>query len=388
MLLKRSLQRELDSFFKAMSNSEFSIREVTKSALSQARSKLKPYAFIRLNEVAVDTFYQESEFNVWQGHRVLAVDGSRMLLPNHRTVKEAFGEYLLGCNGDTPRSMALISMLYDTLNHLTLDARIEPYSCSEGGLLRQHFSKLMEHDLLLLDRGYPSILLMYELRAMNVHFCMRMKESWWKEVREFSSSGKKDMIVNFSLAKKDWKKPGITLEQAGQKLTCRLVRIELENGEFEVLCTSLLDPVKYEYEQFEALYHLRWSEEEAYKLLKARIEVEDFSGKTEKAVKQDFHAKILLMTLCAVFAHPIEEKVRKEFAKDEQRKHAQQINHTQALATTKEILIPLFLKENFCKAMQCFDEIVYRTREIIRPGRKEERKIKPKRPFRMNYKLL
>jgi hypothetical protein len=80
MLLKRSLQRELDSFFKSISSSEFSIREVTKGALSQARAKLNPYAFIRLNEVAVDTFYQEAEFNVWQGHRVLAVDGTRLLL--------------------------------------------------------------------------------------------------------------------------------------------------------------------------------------------------------------------------------------------------------------------------------------------------------------------
>jgi hypothetical protein len=38
--------------------------------------------------------------------------------------------------------------------------------------------------------------------------------------------------------------------------------------------------------------------------------------------------------------------------------------------------------------MKHFDDIVYRTREIIRPGRKVERKMKPKRPFRMNYKEL
>jgi hypothetical protein len=388
MLLKRSLQRELDSFFKSISGSEFSIREVTKGALSQARAKLNPYAFIRLNEVAVDTFYQEAEFNVWQGHRVLAVDGTRLLLPNHPTVEKAFGIYPTGRNGDAPRSMAIASMLYDTLNQLTLDARIESYSQSEGFLLRQHFPKLMEHDLLLLDRGYPSILLMYELQAIGVEFCMRMKENWWKEIRAFSESGKRDMAVNFTLPKKDWKKLGITSSEPPQPVQCRLVRIELDNGEFEVLCTSLLDTLRYEYGQFEAIYHLRWSEEESYKLLKARIEVEDFSGKTEKAVRQDFHAKILLMTLCAVYAHPIEEKVRKEFAQDRKRKYDQQINHTQALATTRELIIPLFLKKQVEKAMKHFDDIVYRTREIIRPGRKVERKMKPKRPFRMNYKEL
>jgi hypothetical protein len=94
------------------------------------------------------------------------------------------------------------------------------------------------------------------------------------------------------------------------------------------------------------------------------------------------------MTLCAAFAHPIDEKVKEEFTADRERKHARQINRTQALSTTKELLIPLFLKGQFQKTVRCFDEIVYKTREIVRPGRIVERKIKPKRPFRMNYKLL
>jgi hypothetical protein len=52
-------------------------------------------------------------------------------------------------------------------------------------------------------------------------------------------------------------------------LTCRLIKIELENGDKEVLCTSLTDAQTYPYEEFEQLYHYRWNEEEAYKLLKA-----------------------------------------------------------------------------------------------------------------------
>ncbi|MDR0575042.1 MAG: hypothetical protein LBG96_13655, partial [Tannerella sp.] len=53
------------------------------------------------------------------------------------------------------------------------------------------------------------------------------------------------------------------------------------------------------------LYHYRRNEEEAYKLLKSRMDMEDFSGKTAISVKQDFHAKVLLMSLCAIYAHPI-----------------------------------------------------------------------------------
>jgi hypothetical protein len=97
------------------------------------------------------------------------------------------------------------------------------------------------------------------------------------------------------------------------EITCRLIKVELENGEKEILCTSLTDSDTYLYSDFEQLYHYRWNEEEAYKLLKSRIEIENFSGKTARAVKQDFHAKVFLMTLCAAYADPIEGKVIAEY---------------------------------------------------------------------------
>lgn len=102
---------------------------------------------------------------------------------------------------------------------------------------------------------------------------------------------------------------------------------------------------KYLHEDFSELYHYRWNEEEAYKLLKCRIELEDFSGKTAKSVKQDFFAKVFLMTLCAAYAYPIDEKVREEYKADENRKHDQKINRTNAIAMTKDILIAVFLRK-------------------------------------------
>lgn len=51
--MKSSLQRELDSFYKEGNESDFNIRHVTKGAFSQARAKLKPEAFIELNNNVV-----------------------------------------------------------------------------------------------------------------------------------------------------------------------------------------------------------------------------------------------------------------------------------------------------------------------------------------------
>ena len=93
------------------------------------------------------------------------------------------------------------------------------------------------------------------------------------------------------------------------------------------------------------MYHYRWNEEEAFKLLKSRIELEDFSGKTARAIQQDFYAKIFLMTLCSAYAHPIEEKVRQEFIVDDDHKHPQKINRTNALANLIDLLVPIYIKK-------------------------------------------
>jgi len=69
----------------------------------------------------------------------------------------------------------------------------------------------MEDDLLLLDRGHPSMALFFLLLAKKLHFCVRMKDNWWLEVDKFKKSGLKEQIVTFILPKKDRKLPRIIL---------------------------------------------------------------------------------------------------------------------------------------------------------------------------------
>jgi len=389
MNIKSALQRDLDRFFAKLENSDFSVRQVTKGALSRARQKLNPWAFQRLNEVVVDTFYRKVEYYGWGGHRLLSADGSTLVLPNHPTVKAEFGEYPVGPKSDgQKRSMARCSMLYDVFNQITLDAQLAPYSDSEQAMLLKHIEKTRAGDLLLLDRNYPSFALFFLLKARGVEFCVRMKEDWWLPVREFAKSDKLECEVVFSLPKKDRKILADYPHFTDTTIKCRLVKVILDDGTQEILCTSLLDIVKYPYEEFDALYHYRWNEEEAYKLLKCRAEVENFSGKTAISVKQDFYSKVFMMSLCAAYAFPIEEKVRQEYKADDNRKRDQKINRTNALAATQDILIGVFLKHQFKRALEAFDTLVEKTREIIRPDRKVVRSIKPKRPYSMTYKRL
>jgi len=388
MSLNRAIQRELDSFFKKITSSDYSIREATKGAFSQARAKLNAWAFVRLNQVAVESFYDGAEYYTWHQYRLLAVDGTRLVLPNHPSIIEEFGQHSFGPKADAPRCLAIASMLYDVLNHVTLDAQIAPYHSSEKELLAQHMPCLKKGDLLLLDRGYPSYALLFLLKAQGIEFCVRLKDSWWLKAKSFVKSGKKEQVVTFTLPKRDKKKLSSFPGWAEKELKVRLVRVELEGGQVEVLCPSLIDQEKYPFSEFKELYHYRWDEEEAYKLLKSRIELENFSGKTAKAVRQDFHAKVFLLTLSAAYAHPVQERVKQEYKADKNRKHNQKINRTNSIAMTKEILVPLFIKKHYENAIEAFDKIVSSSREILRPNRKVKRKHKPKKPYSMNYKRL
>jgi hypothetical protein len=384
--IKSSLQRELDSFYKEVTDSDFNIRHVTKGAFSRARAKLNPEAFVELSDNLNKTFYDQAPYLGWHNMRLLAADGTRLVLPKHESVIEEFGEHGFGPHADSKRSLALGSFLYDPLNLITLDAQIAPYSSSERDLLYKHLDKVQQGDLLLLDRGYPSIALIFLLMGKGIEFCMRMKENWWLEVKDFVESGQKEKRVRFRLPKKDHN----LLEsypELGTEVTCRLICIERENGEKEILGTSLTDMDKYAHEDFVELYHFRWNVEEGYKHFKARVEVENFSGKTARALKQDFHAKVFMMNLCAVLAFPIEEKVKKEY-KEDKTKHQQKINRTAALSMTSIISVGLFLKKITTPALEAFDSIVQKTTEVIRPGRKFQRKKIPKRPYHMNYKRL
>ena len=60
------------------------------------------------------------------------------------------------------------------------------------------------------------------------------------------------------------------------------------------------------------------------------------------------------------------DHIKEEFKADEKRKFNQKINRTNALATARNSLINLFLKEIIQKTLIAYDNIVFNTREIIR----------------------
>jgi len=58
-LVKDTLQKELTNFMILLSSSDNSSKKISKSAFSQSRLKLKPEAFIEMNDLLVHEFYAD-----------------------------------------------------------------------------------------------------------------------------------------------------------------------------------------------------------------------------------------------------------------------------------------------------------------------------------------
>jgi len=389
---KSGLQREMDSFFKETEDCDFSIRRVTKSAFTQARKFLSPEAFLELSDVVVQNFYQSVDYLGYKNHRLLAVDGGFLNLPDHESIGAEFGRRAFGrgTKKDVPKSMCLLSLLYDPANYMTLDVQTDHGDGSELQLLLKHPSKAKKSDIFLLDRGYPSRYIFSIMESLGIHYVVRMKPNW-VPVKKFMKSRKQDIVVTMEVPDGDYER--FRQQYPGMKKTikCRLVKVKDEQGNLQILCTSLLDSAKYKLDELAELYQLRWGVEEGYKMYKARGQGEVFSGKTAIAVKQEIHAKILMMNLCAGPAFPIEEKVVKEYweaKKNREVKHRRNINRTFAYWTTKTTLIDTFIKKRIKAALAVFDKQVEANTEADRPGRKSPRKKRPPRLYHMNYKDL
>jgi len=382
------LQREMDSFFREVNQDGFNIRKVTKGAFSKSRKNLKPEAFLELNDLVCGDFYENAPYLAYNGHRVLAIDGSTLALPNHPETKAEFGSHKFGPKADNEKSMARVSLLFDPANYMTVDAQLGSFDTSEKDLMLRHLDKVKPGDLLLMDRGYPSLFLFALLGARGIHFCVRMKDYWWKEVADFADREADQKEVVFTLSAKQLKEYKGQYPELPSSVHCRLVKVKLKDGNEEILCTSLLDQEVYPLDHFEEIYHWRWGEEEGYKMYKSRIGIEAFTGKTPVAIKQDIYAKVFMMSYCAAYAFPIAEKVKKEYAQSATRKHPQKINRTNAVANFRNIIVSLLLINKIDESTKAFDDNVFRTREIIRPNRKLPRNHKPKRSYYMNYKEL
>lgn len=306
----KSIQRHLHEFLNRLAGDEL-FEPLSAGAVTHARAKLKHTAFVELNnEVVVPAIYGEQplkQIRRWRGHRLLGIDGSVLRLPNHPELFEQFTPVPINSEPNIATKMypqARISVLYDLLNRVGLDGQLRPSSEGEVGLAVEQLDQARRHDIIVTDRGYTGYPYLSAVIYMGLQFISRCSTASFAPAQELFRMNRAGRSVVTKIRVAPEHRQHIVECGRQVELTVRFISLRLPTGELEVLITSLVDEQQYPTEDFLEVYNSRWNEETFFFLLKSRLDLENFSGLTAEAVRQDFYSTLLLSNIESVLIEP------------------------------------------------------------------------------------
>jgi len=272
-MVKSSTQTCLDRFFEMIGQDDV---HMSQQAFSEARQKIRWEAFRELFIAIVDHIYT-GFYRTWHGYRVMAIDGSKTQIPDDPKLREFFGTAGKGGTAATAQASAL----YDVFNNILVDAQIEPIGTDERELAMRHIAVLsempsFEKELILFDRGYASYELVDAMTSRGISFVMRVRRKFSVDIDRLEEGDH-----------------SVTLRKKGRRgIRVRVIKFTLSSGEEEALITDIIDS-RMGIKAFKGLYFFRWPIETKFDEIKNRLEVENFSGRTVEAIRQDFFITML-----------------------------------------------------------------------------------------------
>ena len=357
---------------------------VTNSAYTQARAKLNYTAFIEMKDKSVEMFYEDGEYNRYKNFRLLAVDGSIVILPHSDDIKKEFNLTVAKCQIEEFSKevvQARVSTLYDVMNNMALDATIRNkvkneenslVAYDERSLAIEHLSWCNKEDLVIFDRGYPS----YELfarYAQKTNFLCRIKRTSFIKAKSLFAPHceHRDVVLEINAPK--YLRDALRRDDLPIKMKVRFVQVVLDNGTIEVLATNILDNEVLQTSDFMELYARRWGIETYYDVLKNRLSLENFTGLSALAVKQDFYATIFLANYEAMLVYDTNLELQE---KAEDNKYAQQVNKAQSFNAIKHKAFDIFYSnKSLPKQMKQLEELFAINPVPIRPDRQSKPRL-------------
>lgn len=377
-----SLNKELCDIFNFKTDGTF----ISKSAFVQRRNKIKPEAF----EDAFRIFNGRTscnDLNLYDGYRLLAVDGSDVNIPLNENSPTYFPP---NNRSDKGFNQFHINALYDILNNTYTDCIIQDapkkQEVEAARQMMKRLGKRSTKDIVIADRGYASLDLMETVRDAGADFLFRVPESFIRETTNLPEQDC-DTEVSFTIVTRQTKENKRLMAEGKAKwlqgpsrfgknkktvtwfhgspylMSLRLVKFKLDNGNYEIICTSL-NPDKFPPEKLKELYHLRWGIETSFRFLKYAIGLMNFHAKREASVKQEIFARLLMYNFCSRIANSV------IIDQNGQRELKYKINFTAAIH-----ICFAWLKRQLKLDVR---ELIAQYIEPVRPGREDKRNIKIK----------
>lgn len=370
-LARQSLAVELARFFRWKPKDI-----VTKSAFCQRRKAIKPEFFLDFFEQSNQQFYKcFPNSHRWKGKRLVAVDGSGQKLPNEHWIGEAFGFHL---NQHDNRPSTRLLFTFDVLNRIIMRVDFHTQQSAEVIHAYTNVEQLPRDAVYLYDRHYASFGMAYLHDRYGSDYVIRMPLNGSNIVKKFVKSGKKEVITKVKLSDGRALRSLRKLELdpvRNAEVEVRLLRVELDDGEIEVLMTSLMDRVKYPASTFKWLYAKRWGVETSILILKSFLQLALVSAYTQPGVEQDLWASFAFYNQQSALVHASEKEVEERTA---HRHYEYQINRNVTAGIIQEFLYHIYLDgpATWRSRTQVLMRLMPRYTEPVRPDRNNPREKK------------
>jgi hypothetical protein len=368
---KLAIQNGLNKLFAYFGNEAAA---PTPSAYCKARKKLDPKLFQHLIAQVAGQFYafwgEDNDVRLWHGRRLLAVDGSRLHVPDtpetraHYSVQE--NQYPQGTC-----VQAAVSVCYDVLNEVALSVGLREVCAEKEFLWGAHDASLEAGDLVVLDRGYQEYAVLAWLEARGCVYVVRCARRG-AEVERFWASEASEAIVRLRVTKRA--RPFVAERGLASELRVRLVKVTLSTGETEVLATNL-GSEEAEREGLKDVYGQRWGIETFYDRVKNVYEAERISGRSVEAIEQDVYGVVFLATLESIVGKEAEQDLA-EVSEQRGHRYAKQVNHAVSYSAMVEKAVALLCDER-AEIEDVYDRLRAMFRKnptSVRPGRTRPRK--------------
>jgi len=344
---------------------------IAPSSFCTARLKLDENVFKEINQKIIATYTQEDK---WLGHRIFAVDGSKINLPR----KLISSNYKLPSkNANYPQG--LLSCLYQIKSQMPFDFDLVSHA-NERICAEHHLHTLQKNDVVVYDRGYFSYVMLHHHVDSKVHAVFRLQKNSHIVIKDFFSSNETDTIVTIypsSGQKKNILNKNPNLEIIPIQL--RLIKYLIKDNTY-CLGTTLVNQEQYSnIQDFIDLYHARWGVEELYKISKQIFCIEDFHAKSERGVKQEIFAHFALITMNRIFANKADADLNQSSYPVDNKSSLLKINFKNCIQVFSRSMEELLLLQTKIKLSvdRVYKFIIGRNQKE-RPGRSYARKsMKP-----------
>jgi hypothetical protein len=270
----------------------------------KARQRLPEAILPRLvRETADRTGDQIPEAWLWQGRRVILVDGSAVSMPDTPENQAAYPQPSIqkaGCGFPVARIVVLIALA----TGVVLDAAIGRCTgklTGEGTLLRGLHGRLRRHDIVLADRYYSSYFELALLMAQGVDLVSRLNKGRAVDFRRGRRLGKDDHLVEWSRPQRaSWMEKEV-YATIPETLTVRELRVRVGQRGFRtrmlIVVTTLLDAGSSSRAELAGLYRDRWHVESDLRSITLTLKMDVPRCKSPEMVRKELWGHLLISNL-------------------------------------------------------------------------------------------